>query len=474
LLAPPPLLYLASLTTLDVSNNEMRDLPGLSSLPNLTRLSIQRNWFADLPSEIDGLPNLVHLDASRNFLRPNAVSLRYDSLCRLMRLEVLDLSYNQKIRRVDHRVAIREGIRPSGADVFITAWEETMTTPPADPPAAPPREGGGEGAAGLRSTTAAYVGASAAVRDALLLRSQLEPWGTFALRRRLVSDFGESPTDPAVVGRAEVMRRLLGRYRDEGLSYYPDDYGDGDGDDDGRGGSSDLGKDGGGRDDPNAAVGKRRVIRIDGAPVRDELVREILAELRGWRGDAGRGGGRGAGGRERPSVRAECYMILRAPPGPTAGAGDDDGGGGPADDDAALPLTPPSRRAMRRTKKMEGNRGLWSLALRALREADPAARCSEVAVTYGFSGSPHIDKQNSSFFYGLSVGDFDEGTGCVAVECSARVIAEVDTRNRLGRIDGRYPHWVTHYDPGQERFSLIYYDTMSTFEPPGPAIFCVP
>jgi hypothetical protein len=104
----------------------------------------------------------------------------------------------------------------------------------------------------------------------------------------------------------------------------------------------------------------------------------------------------------------------------------------------------------------------------------PAARCSEVAVTYGFSGSPHIDKQNSSFFYGLSVGDFDEGTGCVAVECSARVIAEVDTRNRLGRIDGRYPHWVTHYDPGQERFSLIYYDTMSTFEPPGPAIFCVP
>ena len=112
-------------------------------------------------------------------------------------------------------------------------------------------------------------------------------------------------------------------------------------------------------------------------------------------------------------MRAECYMILCALPGPTTGAGDDDGGGGPADDDAALPLTPPSRRAMRRTRKMEGNRGLWSLALRVLREADPAfaARCSEVAVMYGFSGSPHIDKQNSPFFYGLSVGEFDEGTG---------------------------------------------------------------
>ncbi len=125
-------------------------------------------------------------------------------------------------------------------------------------------------------------------------------------------------------------------------------------------------------------------------PVRDELVREILAKLREWRGDAGRGGGRSAGARERPSVRAECYMILCALPGPTTGAGDDDGGGGPADDDAALPLTPPSRRAMRRTRKMEGNRGLWSLTLRVLWEADLAfaARCSEVAVMYGFSGSP--------------------------------------------------------------------------------------
>ena len=36
------------------------------------------------------------------------------------------------------------------------------------------------------------------------LRSQLEPWGTTALRRRLVADFGEPPTDPdkAIGGRA--------------------------------------------------------------------------------------------------------------------------------------------------------------------------------------------------------------------------------------------------------------------------------
>jgi hypothetical protein len=257
-------------------------------------------------------------------------------------------------------------------------------------------------------------------------------------------DFGERPTNPAHVDRASVMSRLLERYRNEGLSYH-------DGDD---GGSSN-----GDAKDPNAALGKRRTIRIDGKPVRIELLIELLAELREWRGDVGRGGGSGSD-RERPSKCAECYMILRAP---------SDADGGPAD-------APPSRRARRRTKKMGLNRRLWSLALRTLAETDPtfATRCSEIAVTFGFVGSPHVDRQNSSPFYGLSIGEFDEGTGCVAVECLARVIAEVNTRNRLGRVDGWYPHWVTHYVPGQERFSLIYYDTMSAFESPGPAFFQIP
>ncbi|KAL3781732.1 hypothetical protein ACHAW5_001714 [Stephanodiscus triporus] len=459
--APPPPLF-SYLTTLDVSNNELRDLPGLSSLPNLLRLSIQRNWFDALPSDVDHLSKLIHLDASRNFLRPNRESLRYDGLRRLTCLRVLDFSYNGKIRRADHRDAIRAGILPSTAEVVITAWEETMTTrdcyssssssSSADAAAVSPRGEEGSTTTTTTTTTATammmYVGTSAAVRDPRLLRSQLEPWSTFVLRRRLVTDFGEIPTDPAHVDRASVMNRLLDRYMDEGLSYFDDE-------DEGSGG----------RCDRNAAVGKRRILRIDGEPVRDELLREILTELREWRGDVGRGGGSG-GSRERPSVRAECYMILRA----DCVVADD---GGPACD---VLSSSSSRRARRRKKKMDGNQRLWALALRALRETDPdfATRCSEVAVTLGFAGSPHIDKQNSSPFYGLALGDFDDGTGCLAVECSARVIAVVNTRNKLGRVDGRYPHWVTNYDAGQERYSLIYYDTMSTFESPGPAIFRVP
>ena len=442
--SPPPIsLSLASLTILDVSNNELRDLPGLSALPNLLRLTIQRNWFDALPSEIDALTNLTHLDASRNFLRANRDSLRYDGLSRLGGLKVLDLSYNRKIRRRDHREAIRVGIRPSMAEVVITVWEEMMAEAWDCSAVSLGGEDVADGEGGTGPTMAMYVGASAAARDHLLLRSQLEPLSTFILRRRLVMDFGESPTDPAHVDRAYVMRRLLERYRDEGLSYHDSDTGESNGD----------------KMDPNSSLGKRRILRIDGEPVRSELLRELLDELRDWRGDVGRGGGSGSN-RERPSICAECYMILRAPR---------DADGDPTD-------VLPSRRARRRMKKMDHNRRLWTLALRTLAETDPsfAARCSEIAVTFGFVGSPHIDRQNSSPFYGLSLGESDEGTGCVAVECSARVIAEVNTRNRLGRVDGRYPHWVTHYVPSQERFSLIYYDTTSPYESPGPAIFHIP
>jgi hypothetical protein len=32
------------------------------------------------------------------------------------------------------------------------------------------------------------------------------------------------------------------------------------------------------------------------------------------------------------------------------------------------------------------------------------------------------------------------------VECSARETAAVDTREQMGRVDGRFPHWVAPYE----------------------------
>ena len=53
----------------------------------------------------------------------------------------------------------------------------------------------------------------------------------------------------------------------------------------------------------------------------------------------------------------------------------------------------------------------------------------------------------------LFSGEFTGG-GNIAVECSPFLVAEVETRGRFGKVDGRFPHWVTPYDG--TRYSLIY------------------
>lgn len=69
---------------------------------------------------------------------------------------------------------------------------------------------------------------------------------------------------------------------------------------------------------------------------------------------------------------------------------------------------------------------LFYRARLAMISVDPlfAQKYTALAVTHGFHGSPHIDKQNFGPFYGLALGDFEEGTGGIRVECSARVIGK--------------------------------------------------
>ena len=67
---------LSFILKLDVSNNELSSLPGLSNLPNLQILNLRRNWFSALPSEISALTQLSEIDASRNFLKPSFDSLK--------------------------------------------------------------------------------------------------------------------------------------------------------------------------------------------------------------------------------------------------------------------------------------------------------------------------------------------------------------------------------------------------------------
>ena len=236
-------------------------------------------------------------------------------------------------------------------------------------------------------------------------------------------------------------------------------------------------------------------VYLDGTPVSSTIITQLLTQLRLWTKQTMPNGTTSGGAqnknRERPSIHADNYMILQSPIIQTK------------HDDEKQPQQPLSRRAIRKGKKWEKYKHIWKLAMEALQEVDPlfAQRCTEIAVTYGFRGSPHIDKQNCGPFYGLSLGNFVSSTnnnnnnnqvgggggGGICVECSARVVAVMNTHNRLGRVDGRYPHWVDHYNDDKtvattttdettsvERYSLIYYETGTTYIQPGPAIFSIP
>lgn len=255
----------------------------------------------------------------------------------------------------------------------------------------------------------ATVGASPAVRDATLLRSQLEPWPTAVLRERLATVFGENHREMDALARGDVMRLLLQHY--------------------------------------NESPRPRRTIRVLGTPVDEQLCNQLLTELCAWRKRHG-------STNTRPSIQAQSYMILRSPMEFDQQQQQND-----------------SNTARKAAKKLEQYASLWKLAQSAMESVDPdfAATFSALAVTYGFTGSPHIDKQNTGPFYGLSLGDFPDGTGGVCVEVDSHTVAHVNTKNRLGKIDGRYPHWVAEYE--NERYSLIFYSTFQQYERPGPAFF---
>jgi hypothetical protein len=76
-----------------------------------------------------------------------------------------------------------------------------------------------------------------------------------------------------------------------------------------------------------------------------------------------------------------------------------------------------SARALIAKRKFEQHARLWTLAAAALRtvDADFADAFTGLAVTKGFRGSPHIDTTNTGPFYGLALGNFQDGTGGIQV-----------------------------------------------------------
>lgn len=163
----------------------------------------------------------------------------------------------------------------------------------------------------------------------------------------------------------------------------------------------------------------REVKRIDGAPLPKTLLQPLLQELRQtrWPPHPHRGG-----------MQTQHYLVLHR------------------------------SRANGRGRPNDGYEALLKHVDNVLEWADPDFRCTNVAVTKDFQGSPHIDPVDVSFQYAMSLGDFSTG-GELCVEGSApNQVWVVKTKDCIAKCDGRNIHWVRGHSGG-DRYSLIFYST---------------
>ena len=391
----------------------------------LQTVDLSRNFLKEgLPRQIFHLPHLTTLILSRNNLRSlppeikNLTSLvelhALGNNFRVTMLPLTELASLPALRLLDLRYNPK--LKQSAHDTLTSAFR-AATTSREDPSCLV------EILCTVPDPSEKTTTVSACDRDATLLRSQLEPLSTPQLRKRLERNFGVIfPQQDNSTNMDEEQAPQFNR--DYVMNRLLDCY---------------------------AKTPNSRVIRYErGIPVRSQLVQEliILMEAIDW----------STKNRERPKIKAEYYMILQRP------------GSGQID----------SARTRRETAKLNKYRAIFDKALQVIEETDPdyAKRFTALAVTKNFTGSPHIDTLNTSAFYGLSLGDFTpHDGGKIAVECSPTLVAEVDTRGRLAKVDGRFPHWVTPYDdPADEdgsgsRYSLIYYATSGDVVPQTTAIF---
>lgn len=399
-----------SLLGLGLTEFSLALLPGPSSLMSLTSLDLSHNQLSELPG-IESLQSLTELDLTRNCFKVLPSTLRL-----LPKLTKLNASRNDLRPNAEFLVLLLQppGL-PSLELLNITFNKKCYTKILFDELTSKMPNVAVKMTVTHPPPPGAKVGGAACDRDATKLRSQLEPYTVGQLRIRLVDTFGEEPhpyyTKEPPPPRAEVMERLLKHY---------------------------------------AERGERKLVRVNGIPVDPDLLSEILKELKAW-------AVRNKDHHERPMIHADTYMILRSP----------------SEFEQKLKRAGGSRKAHPARLKFEQNKRVWQLAHQAMESVDPdfAKRFTGLAVTNGFRGSPHIDTSNIGPFYGLALGNFTDGTGGIQVELDPLTVAEVNTKNRLGKVDGRYPHWVAPYDERLERFSLIYYQTEGEIIPRGTAVF---
>ncbi len=409
----------------------------LHEVLSIVRLDLSRNSLTSLPKKLFGengdgstsCPMLEYLNVGRNRLKElpsdigNCKELKtlillsnkirpsgfpLDAIVSLPALEILDLRWNQKMNNHSSRKRLMETFPQSSYKKQQRVVKLLLSHTTI-------RD---------NNSNLNIKKLSACDRDANELRSQLEPLSTPQLRKRLHRTFGVTfeDRDETAYNREKVMQRLLQSY------------------------SSNDSLDKSGNPVP------RRTLRLErGVPLDSNLLKELLDEMEAiqWPRTT----------RERPKIAAQGYVILQRPP--------------PSTIEPEASVNVKTNKEKREADKLQRFIGIWKKAIEAIESVDPkfAQAFTALAVTKNFTGSPHIDTLNIAPFYGIALGDFSNG-GKLCVECSATCVAEIDTKGRFAKVDGRFCHWVSDYEG--TRYSLIFYVTHGKTIPQTTAIFKPP
>jgi len=153
----------------------------------------------------------------------------------------------------------------------------------------------------------------------------------------------------------------------------------------------------------------RTVIRASGTPLGAPIIREILRTLRSlpWPSKS-----------DRPTVNSQHYIVL-------------------------------DRCEMEHKGATSCFLELYGLCCDALKDVGVHdSDFSAIAVSKGFTASPHMDSYDVAPQFAAAFGDFGGGEkgGCLCVERDAGSVVEVNTCNRVARCDGRFVHWVSKYE----------------------------
>jgi hypothetical protein len=97
---------------------------------------------------------------------------------------------------------------------------------------------------------------------------------------------------------------------------------------------------------------------------------------------------------------------------------------------------------------------LWQHMRKMVKDVDPNYSFTSIQVNKNFVGKPHRDKNDHSYQFALSVGDFTGGELVIETD-DPQQLTVLETKDRLSKCDGRRTHWVTPYSG--TRYSIIMY-----------------